>query len=185
MLTRADITPDQALDVLDRDTVRACAWRDAEGSLSGWIASIADNASEVRAPSPPTANECIGSLRVAESCVPDHLRKPFDVAGLSDEPVLESWETFRLPIGRFLAAHAFANWTACQGQGLWAMHRSLVCTRDVLFAHCALQCAKAACPHDRELLTQAFRATDLLLIHHAAPDALAARFSAAALRLHR
>jgi Fe-S-cluster containining protein len=84
----------------------------------------------------------------------------------------------RRPIGRWLAAKAFASWLALQGQGLRTTIRGLHVAHSVLAAEAARGVAQAGgAVLDADRLTQAIRRADLLLVHLADPEALARELS--------
>jgi Fe-S-cluster containining protein len=84
------------------------------------------------------------------------------VAGLDVELVLTSgttWGGFNPVVNRFLAAHAFANWSAYQGRDL------RTCVRSVEHALGVLKDACTERPLDREGLLEGIRRADYLLRH--------------------
>jgi hypothetical protein len=87
------------------------------------------------------------------------------------------WPAHALPIRRWLAAKAFASWVALQGAGLRSTVASLRLDLAVLRAEAARGCAAAGRPLDADLLKEAVRRADLLLLHLADPEALARRLS--------
>lgn len=84
-----------------------------------------------------------------------------DIAGAADS----RWGEYGLVVNRFLAAHAFANWTAYQGRGLRTWVRGIEAALEVLKAECAKHGGDAPRPVDRELLTESLRNADLFLRH--------------------
>jgi hypothetical protein len=130
------------------------------------------------------------------AAVPERLAVKPVPAGLEDLDaglVAPAWSAFSRPIRQFLAAHVFGNWCAYNGRGLRTVVRSLDVALDVVRVEAARACAEAGRPStslgttisqspgrtlDQALLVEAFRATDLLLVHLADPTALADRMSA-------
>ena len=88
-----------------------------------------------------------------------------------------AWPAFSRPIRRWLAAKAFASWVALQGEGLRTTVAFLRVALGVLRAEAARGSAEAARVLDADLLLEAIRRADLLLVHLADPEALARRLS--------
>jgi len=85
-----------------------------------------------------------------------------------------AWPGFDAVLRRYAAAKVFASWAAYQGDGLAAVRRSLRIASAVLRVESARECRRAGRGLDVELLTQAIRNSDLLLVHYADPDRLLA-----------
>jgi hypothetical protein len=94
-----------------------------------------------------------------------------------DRWVAPSWPTLARPARRWLAAKAFASWLALQGEGLRTTVVGLRVALGVLRAEAARGCAEAGRALDADLLKEAIRRADLLLVHLADPEALACRLS--------
>jgi hypothetical protein len=80
---------------------------------------------------------------------------------------LPRWASFSRPLGRYLAARAFAGWAAYLGQGIRTQVAALVTALAVVRVEAAREAARAARPLDETMLHAAIRASDLLLHHHA------------------
>ena len=99
--------------------------------------------------------------------------------GEADERwVAPAWPAFALPIRRWLAAKAFASWIALQGEGL----RTTVAlsprrARGAAGRGGARLGRGRPRVLDADLLQEAVRRADLLLVHLADPEALARRLS--------
>jgi Fe-S-cluster containining protein len=91
--------------------------------------------------------------------------------------VAPAWPALAPPIRCWLAARAFASWIALQGEGLRTTVAFLRVALGLLRAEAARGSAEAARGLDRDLLHEAVRRTDLLLVHLADPEALARRLS--------
>jgi hypothetical protein len=89
------------------------AWTPADGSLAGAIDRAFHHGSVEQRAAPPSSQVLLDDVR---SAVPAQLQRPLQAEGAMPEDRV---------IRRFLAAHAFANWTAHLGQGLRTWHRSL------------------------------------------------------------
>jgi Fe-S-cluster containining protein len=88
--------------------------------------------------------------------------------------VAPAWPRFDDVLRRYAAAKVFASWAAYQGDGLEAVRELARTAAAVLRIECARQCLDTGGALDRELLTEAIRQTDLLLVHYADPHLLAA-----------
>jgi Fe-S-cluster containining protein len=93
--------------------------------------------------------------------------------------VAPAWATFTRPLCRYLAARLFANWCWYQGQGLRTLMRSLQAALAVLRVEAARQTLANGRMLDQMLLREAFRRTDLLLVHLCAQETLARGWAAA------
>jgi hypothetical protein len=111
---------------------------------------------------------------------------PDDLKPESDEERLElafaacvrpMWEAFQRPLNRYLAAKAFASWTAYQGRGLATIVYGLESALALVRIEAARQCRDAARTLDRGLLLEAFRGADFTLNHLAVGEELAAVWS--------
>ena len=76
---------------------------------------------------------------------------------------------------RYAAAKVFASWSLYLGDGVEAAADTARIAAAVLRIECARQCALFQRPLDRELMTEAIRQSDLLLVHYADPGLLALR----------
>ena len=84
---------------------------------------------------------------------------------------------FRRPVSRYLAAKGFASWLAYQGHGVRTVVFSLAAALAVLKVEAARQSARVGRALDRDLLLEASRAADLLLVHLASREDLARRLT--------
>ena len=94
-----------------------------------------------------------------------------DAWGALVEP---SWHRFEEPLRRYAAAKVFGSWAAYHGNGLEAVRRVAAVAGAVLRVESARRCAENQQPLDRYLLQQAIGQADLLLVHYADPQRLAA-----------
>jgi hypothetical protein len=114
------------------------------------------------------------------AAVPDDLKPVSDEDGLAQAwttYVRQEWDEYRAPINRFLAAKAFASWTAYQGRGVKTIVRGLEAALALVRVESARQCRNASRPLDRELLLEAFRQSDFALNHLAVGEDLANAWS--------
>ena len=114
------------------------------------------------------------------SAVPEDIRPAPDEEGLHDfyaRGVMPEWAAWQAPLRKFLAAKAFANWTAYQGRGVLAIVRGLEAALAFVRVESARECRNAGRALDGDLLKQAFRAADFVLNHIAVGDDLATAWS--------
>jgi Fe-S-cluster containining protein len=104
---------------------------------------------------------------------------PGDIADAYRRHVDPTWRTFTRPLCRYLAARLFANWCWYQGQGVRTLLRALEAALAVLRREAARQTLANGRMLDQNLLREAFRNTDLLLIHWCDQDTLARTWTAA------
>ena len=106
---------------------------------------------------------------------PDSPRAPVEAYGLerAQAALDDGWERLRRPVGRWLAAKAFASWIALQGGGVRTTALGLRVAHSVLRAEAAREAAATRAAPSKESLKQAVRRADLLLLHLVDPQALA------------
>ncbi len=114
--------------------------------------------------------------------VPEDLRPQADEDRLEESFttfVAPSWSGWQPPLNRYLAAKAFANWTAHQGRGILAIVRGLEAALALVRVEAARQCRNTARPLDAGRLKEAIRSADFLLNHLAVGEDLATAWSGA------
>ena len=99
---------------------------------------------------------------------------PSDVESAWWSLVAERWPHFDEVLQRYAAAKVFASWAAYQGDGLAAIRRLARIAAAVVRIETARECLQAGQPLDPYLMAQAIRQSDLLLVHYADPERLAA-----------
>jgi Fe-S-cluster containining protein len=104
---------------------------------------------------------------------------PPDVEGMWWSLVAPKWHFFSDTLTRYAAAKAFASWSLYLGNGTEAAIETVRIAAAVLRIEAARQCGWLGRDLDRELLTEAIRQTDLLLVHYADPQLLAEASTAA------
>jgi hypothetical protein len=112
--------------------------------------------------------------------VPEDVRPEADDAGLEEafvRLVVPEWQQWQSPLRMFLAAKAFANWTAYQGRGVLSIVRGLEAALAFVRIEASRECRNAGRPLDAALLKQAFRGTDFVLNHLAVGEDLATTWS--------
>jgi Fe-S-cluster containining protein len=88
--------------------------------------------------------------------------------------VAPAWPRFDAVLARYAAAKVFASWSLYLGHGLDAAAHTAQIASAVVRIEAARQCRIYGRPLDRELMTEAIRQSDLLLVHYADPGLLAA-----------
>ncbi len=177
-------TPESSLSRAIGATEALRGWTPARGPL-GEAVNAAFEAGTVPVPD-RQRRAALGAAalavdRLVRQSVPAGLEAASAPANASDvfaELVAPRWFGFAAPVGRYLAARAYANWLAYQGRGLRTITCSLVAALSVLKVESARCCARADRSLDREILLQALRATDLVLVHLASREELARRLGA-------
>jgi hypothetical protein len=173
-------SPESVVATLERD---ARALRGFTPGASSLAAAVAALPADVVAATPPAALDAsLAHHREVMAAVPDDLKPPADEEGLAEayvRHVAPHWPAWSAPLTRYLAAKAFANWTAYQGRGVLSIVRGLDAALALVRVEAARQCRDAARPLDRPLLLEAFRGADFALNHLAVGEDLAAGWSAA------
>lgn len=177
LLLRADLGPEDAVAALRARAARAGDWTPDEGPLLQWLR----RASPDPTPAPAAFDAAATTWSVVVAAVPAALRvssPPLgpgpgpapDWAAAHDRHVRPVWASFGSPIRRYLAAKVFASWVALQGDGVLAWTRAVETALAVLRVEATRQCLAA--PLDEGRLKEAFRRSDLLLLHLARPETL-------------
>ena len=170
--------PESVLATLMRDADLLRRWRPGTITLSEAVWQLPNDILDA------LPDEELGpSLRHRDeviTAVPDDLKPPADEEGLEGAwtmYVRSAWDGYRAPINRFIAAKAFASWTAYQGRGVKTIVRGLEAALALVRVEAARQCRDAARELDRDLLLEAFRQADFALNHLAVGEDLAKAWS--------
>ena len=118
-------------------------------------------------------------LEVLEA-VPDEWRPEADTLHFAEcyrDYVMAQWTGFESPLRRYLAAKAFASWTAYQGRGFLTIVRGLDAALALVRLEAVRRCRDAGRALDEDLLREAFREADFALNHLASGDELAEAWS--------
>jgi Fe-S-cluster containining protein len=172
---------------LDAETVVATLERDAR-ALHGFVPGalplarlVAELPVEpVRAYPDATLAPSLAHYAAVIATVPDEFKPDPDECGLEgafSRLVAPAWADWQLPLKRYLAAKAFANWTAYQGRGFLTIVRGLEAALALVRVEAARQCRNTARPLDAALLLEAFRQADFALNHLAVGEDLATQWS--------
>ena len=177
-----DVTrePESILATLARDAAVLRTWRPGGESLADAISRLPGDF--VEATTGDTLDRSLADHAAAMVAVPDDFRPEPDEAHLDDAYralVRAAWPSFRAPLVRYVAAKAFASWTAYQGRGIATIVRGLDAALGLVRVEAARQCRDSNRPLDRELLLEAVRAADFILNHLAVGDELASGWASA------
>jgi Fe-S-cluster containining protein len=179
-------TPEVALARVRWMTRAVQSWSPGDGTLSDTVGAAAAECRRIAgAVEDPGHLDHAARLDLFEQvrmAVPEAHRPAaiVPVAPLDDvRLVAAAWNRRSRPLGRFLAAHAFGNWSAYLGSGIGTVVRSLDAALAVVRVEAARLCAKRQQVLDDGVLVEAFRSADLLLVHLADPQELAKRLDTA------
>ena len=173
-------TPESVVATLARD---AASLQDFDPSRERLIDRIEGLPGDVvQAAGPALLGSSLEHFARVMTAVPDELRPEPDEEGL--EPAYAAyvrplWSQWHAPLRRYLAAKAFANWTAYQGRGLRAIVEGLDAALALVRVEAARQCRDSGRPLGEEQLREAIRAADFALNHLAGGDELAEAWSKA------
>jgi hypothetical protein len=175
--------PEMVLATLARDAEVLRAWRPGPIALADAVRALPRDVVEVL----PEAALDLSLVRYEEvrGAAPEDLRPPPDVDGLADafeKWVRPAWPRWSAPLCRYLAAKAFATWTAYQGKGVATIVRGLEAALALVRVEAARQCRDAGRALDANLLKEAIRSADFALNHVAIGEELAEAWSAAETR---
>ena len=171
----ADVSPEAVVATLASDVAQLRTWRpggtatvaDAIGQLPGTFVSV----------SLPASLDASWRLRdEVVAAIPEDLKpRPEDdrLDGAYADFVRPMWRVFQRPVNRYLAAKAFASWTAYQGRGLATIVRGLEAALALVRIEASRRCRDAGHALDRDLLLETFRSADFALNHLAVGEDLA------------
>ena len=174
----APVSPERVIGTLVSDAAQLRAWRPGADTVADAIHRLPSTF--VAASTPPGLTDSLDLRSEVVAAIPDDLKPIADEDGLErafQSHVQPMWNVFQRPINSYLAAKAFASWTAYQGRGLSTIVRGLQAALALVRVEASRQCRDAARALDRELLLEAFRSADLALNHLAVGEELAAEWS--------
>jgi hypothetical protein len=178
----AGTSPESVVNTLTRDARLLRDWKPGGITLTDAVRSLPVQSEPALAAG--TLDASVTLFEQVMRAVPDDWRPPPDESGLDSSFanfVRPAWPTFHTPLNRYLAAKAFASWTAYQGRGVVTIVRGLEAALSVVRVESARHCRNAARPLDTDLLRDAFRSADFILNHLAVGEDLAAAWSVAEL----
>jgi hypothetical protein len=179
VLAREGPSAEEGVAVLSAAAEEARGWTPDAGAFPIFFKGVL--AAQRSAPPfwPPLA-DCLRAWSDAADAVPSPHRAPSLPEVLEEADarwVRPSWPDLARPVRHYLATRAFASWCAVQGRGLRTTVHGVRAALLVLRVEAARLCAGTRRPLDAEGLREAIRAADLLLVHLAAPEELARRWS--------
>ena len=178
---RANLSPEASLASLAATAERLRAWSDGCGPYDDFADACCERDEPAPAVPRPSIEAALVDWERAAAAIPVGVPKPSSPRAAVSEAgpgragalVDAGWGRHRLPVCRWLAAKAFASWVALQGDGVRTTVASLRRALGVLRAEAARGCAEGNRELDAPLLLEAFRRSDLLLLHLADVHALA------------
>jgi Fe-S-cluster containining protein len=177
----AEVLPEAVVATLASDVVQLGTWRPGGGvALADAIGRLPGTFTSVWLPASLAVSCRLRDDVVA--AIPDDLKPQPDDDRLDAayrDHVRPVWSEFQRPINRYLAAKAFASWTAYQGRGLATIVRGLEAALALVRIEASRQCRDAGRALDRDLLLEAFRSADFALNHLAVAEELAEVWSRA------
>ncbi len=171
-------SPESVIATLMRDAESLQDFDPAREALIARVQSLAGDVVHVGAPAALAASVAHFSLVMA--AVPDDLKPDPDEADLEPayrDYVRPAWAQWGAPLRRYLAAKAFANWTAYQGRGIRSIVEGLDAALALVRVEASRQCRDNQRALDEALLSDAIRAADFALNHLAGGDELAETWS--------
>jgi len=179
---RIEERPESVLATLARDADLLRAWRPGVMTLGDAVVGLPRGGIDAR------RDDTLGySLRFhadVMAAVPEDVKPAPDENGLEDalaSYVRPVWDDYRPPMNRYLAARAFASWTAYQGRGVKTIVRGLEAALALVRVESSRHCRNAGRRLDEDLLREAFRSADYTLNHLAVGEDLAQIWSKAEL----
>lgn len=177
-LASSSHSPCETLEHIAGAAERLREWTPACGPLTEWT-ELALTTSAVP-PMPGFYSPCLGraGYAMAVACVPAGLAPPSIPDDWEDSDatlVSPAWHRHRDSVHRYVATKAFGAWSAYDGHGVRTQVAELLLAATVLRIECGRACARAGRGLDRELLVEAVRAADWLLVHLVDRPSLMAR----------
>jgi hypothetical protein len=161
-------TPESTLAMLERQAAALASWQPGDAPLVEAVHACGDDAPSERDSEPDWSTErrlaeladdvsvTEGEHEGAVRTTPDHRAWP----GLARE-----WRDAAAVINRWLAAHAFASWTAYQGNGVVVQIRKLRLALAVLRREVLIGCTRDGGPLTTDRLIECVRQADLRIVH--------------------
>lgn len=176
----ADLTrqPESVLATLHRDAATIAGWLPGRVSLADAIAQLPSGF--VDAALADGLETSLEDFHEAMAAVPEDYRPESDEGGLAaafTTYVRPEWSRFHAPVNRYIAAKAFATWTAYQGRGVATIVRGIEAAVALVRVEASRQCREAQRPLDADLLLESFRRADFILNHLAVGEELAEYWS--------
>ena len=175
-------SPEEVVATLARDARLLRTWKPGRQTLAAAVGGLPPEPEQAASTETDTFDRGLVLYAQVVEAIPDDLRPGPDEHGLDAafaRFVRPAWSGFFVPLNRYVAAKAFASWTAYQGRGVLSIVRGLEAALAVVRVEAARQCRHAGRRLDADLLREAFRSADFILNHLAVGEDLAAAWSAA------
>jgi hypothetical protein len=171
-------TPESVLATLARDAAVLASWKPGGTTLAEAVAQLP--ADVVEASPADGLDASLALFHEAITAVPDEFRPEPDEDGLPEAFALfvqPQWHVFRAPLNRYIAAKAFASWTAYQGRGVATIVRGIEAAVALVRVEASRHCRNTVRALDAGLMLESFRSADFILNHLAVGEDLAANWS--------
>jgi len=179
-LDAGGLSAEAALGGITRTAERVRRWTAGPVTLEAHAAHATADAARKRGPATRWRMPLENALRLfsaAAASVPPGLSRPDVPAGLAGSDlswVSPRWDAHARTVRRYLAARAFAAWSAYLGDGLRTQVAMLAVALAAVRIEAARETLAASRPLDEALLHAAIRSSDLLL-HHLSDAAVLVR----------
>ena len=170
--------PESVLATLARDAELLRRWKPGAVTLTQAVEQLPEEF--VTASAHESLASSLHLFEEAMTAVPDEFKPDPGEQGLDDAYamyVCPRWSEYHAPLNRYIAAKAFASWTAYQGRGVATIVRGIEAAIALVRVEAARQCRDAVRPLDADLLLEAFRGADFILNHLAVGEDLARNWS--------
>ena len=137
----AEQPPESVIATLASDAAALKTWRPGTVLLSEFVRTLPETFAAETAP--PSLDRSFELYDEVVGAIPDDLKPAPDRNGLDTSYVTcvrPLWSSFQQPINRYLAAKAFASWTAYQGRGVSAIVRGLEAALALVRIEACRQC---------------------------------------------
>jgi hypothetical protein len=174
-LARPDCTARQAVDLIAAATEEVRSWQPRDGSLA---ACVGEALPVTRAIGRSTGGAA--GLDFAELCAahfPPAAGPVADFDRVWDRLIEPSMELYDRPLRNYLGTRLFGTWMAYEGRGLRSTVEWLRTALAVFRNELARRSAASGSPPARADVVEAFRTSDLLLLHTIDSEALARTFA--------
>lgn len=161
-------TVDATLGRLAGAAERLRAWTPDLGPLEEWTTAVVGSTSSCTMPAFYAPYSRADAFTIAAACVPEGLDAPTMPDALDDadaDLVAPAWDAMAPLVLRYIAAKAFASWSAYQARGVRTHMAELLVSTAVLRVECVRACQRVGRRLDRQALHDAVRAADWLLVH--------------------
>lgn len=171
VLARPKTSIEEDLARLEADAARLADWKAGEGGFDLWLEATFGSATAVGDRRLDIHRAAGTHARVLAAG--DAPRTASPPTGHWARWGADAWPRFARPLKAYAAAKVVASWPALQGEGIVVAVAAVRMAVEVV----AVEAARRAVSEERRLdephLREAIRAADLLLVHHADPEALA------------